>query len=45
MAPDVALIVVEPAAMDVASPWEPAALLIVAIPVLEEFQVTSVVRF
>jgi hypothetical protein len=44
MLPDVALIVVEPAAIDVASPLDPAALLIVAAPVLEEFQVTKLVK-
>lgn len=43
--PEVAMIVVEPVAADVASPWEPAALLIVATPVLEELQVTVAVRF
>jgi hypothetical protein len=43
--PDVAVIVVEPAATEVASPLEPAALLIVAMPVLDELQVTVVVRF
>jgi hypothetical protein len=44
MLPDVALIVVEPAATDVASPLDPAALLIVATLVLEEFQVTAPVK-
>ncbi len=43
--PDVALIVVDPAATEVASPLEPAALLIVATPVLEELQVADAVRF
>jgi hypothetical protein len=43
--PEVALIVVDPAATDVASPFEPAALLIVAMPVLDELQVTAAVRF
>jgi hypothetical protein len=43
--PDVAVIVVVPAAAAVASPFEPAALLIVATLVLEEFQVTALVRF
>ena len=43
--PDVAVIVVEPAAAAVASPLEPAALLMVATPVLDEFQVTDAVRF
>lgn len=45
MLPDAALIVVVPAATDVASPYEPAALLIVATPVLDELQVTVFVRF
>jgi hypothetical protein len=40
----VALIVVEPALTDVASPFEPAALLMVATPVDEELQVTEAVR-
>jgi hypothetical protein len=44
MLPDVAVIVVEPAATDVANPLEPAALLIVATPEADEFQVTDVVR-
>ena len=44
MLPDVAVIVVEPAATDVARPLEPAALLMVATPVVNEFQVTDVVR-
>jgi hypothetical protein len=43
--PDVAVIVVEPDATDVADPLEPAALLIVATPVLDELQVTDTVRF
>jgi hypothetical protein len=43
--PDVALIVVEPVATGVANPWDPAALLMVATPVLDELQVTAVVRF
>jgi hypothetical protein len=42
--PDAALIVVEPAAAEVATPLEPAALLIVAIPVAEELQVTVFVK-
>jgi hypothetical protein len=42
--PNVAVIVVEPAATDVARPLEPAALLIVATPAVNEFQVTDVVR-
>ena len=45
MLPDVAVIVVEPAATDVAKPLETAALLIAAIPAVDEFQVTVVVRF
>ncbi len=45
MLPDVAVTVVEPAATDVARPFEPVALLIVATPVLDELQVTVVVRF
>ena len=45
MLPEVAVIVVEPAATDVASPCEPAALLIVATPVVEDVQVTVPVRF
>jgi hypothetical protein len=43
MFPDVAIIVVEPAATDVAIPLEPA-LLMVATPAVNEFQVTDVVR-
>jgi len=45
MPPDVAVIVVVPAATGVANPSEPAALLIVATPVVDELQVTVVVRF
>ena len=45
MLPDVARIVVDPAAADLARPLEPAALLIVAAAVLEELQVTAAVRF
>ncbi len=45
MLPDVAVTVVEPAATDVARPFEPVALLIVATPALDELQVTAVVRF
>lgn len=45
MLPDVAVIVVEPAATEVAKPLEPDALLMDAIPALDEFQVTVVVRF
>jgi hypothetical protein len=44
MLPDVVVIVVEPVAMAEANPFEPAALLIVATPVLDELQVTAVVR-
>jgi hypothetical protein len=44
MLPDVAVIVVEPAATDVAKPLEPAALLIAATIAADEFQVTDVVR-
>jgi hypothetical protein len=43
-APFVAVIVVEPTVEEVASPWEPAALLMVAIPVFEEVQFTDDVR-
>jgi hypothetical protein len=42
---DVALIVVVPVANDLTSPWEPCALLITAIPLLSELQVTFWVRF
>ena len=45
MLPTVAVIVVVPAATAVASPLDPAALLIVATPVLEELQVAEAVRF
>ncbi len=45
MLPDAAVIVVKPAATGVATPLEPAELLIVATPVLEELQVTDGVRF
>jgi hypothetical protein len=45
MLPDVALIVAEPAVTDVARPFEPAALLMVATAVLDELQVTDAVRF
>jgi hypothetical protein len=41
--PDNALIVVEPVVTEVASPLEPAALLIVATPVDDELQVTDAV--
>jgi len=43
--PDVAVIVVEPAATEVANPLEPAALLMVATAAADEPQVTAVVRF
>jgi len=43
--PEVAVMVVEPAAIPVASPLLPAVLLIVATPVADELQVTDVVRF
>src|SRR5205809_479805 len=41
----VAVIVVDPAATDVAKPSEPPALLIVAFPVSDELHVTDVVMF
>jgi hypothetical protein len=44
MLPDVAVIVAEPAAVEVASPLEPAAVLMVATPVSEEFQVAVAVK-
>lgn len=44
ISPDVAVIVVMPAATEVASPLKPAALLIVAVAGTEEVQVTDVVR-
>jgi hypothetical protein len=43
-APDVALMMVEPAATEIADPFDPAALLIVATVVFEELQVTEAVR-
>ncbi len=43
--PDAAVIVVDPAATDVAKPYEPAALLMVATPVFEEPHTTNDVRF
>jgi len=43
--PDAAVIVVEPAATDVARPLEPAALLMAATDAADEPQVTVVVRF
>jgi hypothetical protein len=45
MPPDIAVIVVEPTAVGVASPLDPTALLIVATAAVNEFQVTDVVRF
>ncbi len=42
--PDVAVIVVEPAATEVTSPAEPAVLLILAIDDADELQTTSAVR-
>lgn len=45
MLSDTAVMVTVPAATAVASPLEPAALLIVAMPVPEELQVTVVVMF
>jgi hypothetical protein len=43
--PDIAVIVVDPAATALAKPLEPAALLMVPIAVFDEAQVTAVVRF
>jgi hypothetical protein len=43
--PNVAVMVVAPADADVARPLEPDALLMVATPAVNEFQVTDVVRF
>ncbi len=43
--PNVAVIVVTPTVDEVANPFKPAALLMVAIPVSEEVQVTDDVRF
>lgn len=43
--PIVAVIVVRPAVIDVANPFDPSALLMVATPALDEFQVTVVVKF
>ena len=42
---NVAVIVVEPAATGVASPWLPVLLLIVAIELLDDFHVTEFVIF
>jgi hypothetical protein len=44
MLPDAAVIVVGPAAAEVANPLEPGILLMVAAPALDEPQVTAVVR-
>ena len=44
MPPDDAVIVVDPVATEEADPFEPAALLIVATPALDELQVTAVVK-
>lgn len=43
--PSCALMVVEPCAAVVARPFEPLALLTVAVPVADELQVTADVRF
>jgi hypothetical protein len=45
MLPDAAVMVLVPAATEVARPFEPVALLIDATPVLDELQVTVAVRF
>ncbi len=42
--PDVAVIVVDPVATEVANPLDPPALLIAATPVSEELQVTDAVK-
>ena len=42
--PDVAVIVVEPVPIEVASPLEPDALLICDTPLLDELHVTAAVR-
>jgi hypothetical protein len=44
MLPDVAVIVVDPAAIEAANPLEPGVLLMVAAPALDEPHVTAVVR-
>jgi hypothetical protein len=44
MLPDAAVIVVEPAATEVANPLEPAALLMVATAAVDELQVTVIVK-
>ena len=45
MLPEVAVIVVEPAATEVANPFDPAALLMAATAVADDIQVADVVRF
>jgi len=45
MLPDVAVIVVVPAAAETANPLEPAALLMAATPPADELQVTVLVSF
>jgi hypothetical protein len=45
MLPDVAVIVVDPLATEVANPLEPAALLMAATAAADDFQVAVVVRF
>ena len=45
MLPLVAVIVVVPVVTEVANPCEPAALLMAATPVSDEFQATELVRF
>jgi hypothetical protein len=42
--PDVAVIVVEPAVVELASPLEPPALLMAATAAADEFQVTDAVK-
>jgi len=44
MLPEVAVIVVEPAAIEAARPLDPAVLLMVATEAADEFQLTAVVR-
>jgi len=43
--PEIAVIVVEPAATEVANPFDPAALLMAATAVADDIQVADVVRF
>ncbi len=45
MLPDVAMIVVEPAATEVTRPFDPAVLLMAATDAADELQVTAAVRF